>query len=63
MSGLAVALRLRNREVVEDGGSGQENNASSVSCFLGFSISTGRPQCYDSYDYVETHLLFLDSSV
>ena len=62
MSGPAVALKLRQREVV-DVGSGEEDSAPSVPCFLGFSISTGRPKCYDSSDSVETHLLFLDTSL
>ena len=62
MSGLAVALRLRNREMV-DVGSGEEGTAPSVSCFLGFSASNGRPQCYNSTDNVATHLLFLDTGL
>jgi hypothetical protein len=33
----------------------------TVDCFLGFSIGSGKPACYESVDQIEVHLLFDDA--
>lgn len=30
-------------------------------CYLGFAVDTGRPSCYNSTNYLEIRLLFIDS--
>lgn len=60
--GSTFALKAYNARATADSGSG-DVISSSEDCFLGFSISDGRPDCYNSTDSVETHLLFLDAGL
>lgn len=72
VNGPTVALKAYSNYMTEleqqISGSGSGQNATKTSnstetvqsCYLGFSILTGRPSCYDSQNYVEVHLLFLD---
>lgn len=60
ISGSTFALRTHNAIATAGGGSG---DGAVNDCYLGFSISTGRPSCYSSTDHVETHLLFIDAGL
>lgn len=60
--GSTFALKAYNARATADSGSG-DASVGSDDCFVGFSISDGRPDCYSSTDRVETHLLFLDAGL
>lgn len=58
--GSVFALKTYNARATANSGSG---DGGVEDCFLGFSISDGRPACYSSTDRVETHLLFIDAGL
>lgn len=59
-SGSGSGSGMNSTETSENRAEVLPHNSQTMDCYVGFALDTGRASCYNSTDYSEVRLLFID---